>query len=101
MPVVSPRPNGQEYLDVYAHGFYGLPTPAQVRESLGNKFTVEELRQEFQAYTKTGMPPELMRFYGLVLERDSMEGYFERQALTMEIIDGYIREGSPFQVGPA
>lgn len=72
-----------------------------MRESLGNKFTDEELRQEFQSYAKTGMPPELMRFYGLVLERDSMEGYFERQALTMEIIDGYIREGSPFQVRPA
>ena len=72
-----------------------------MRESLGNKFTDEELRQEYQGYAKTGMPPELMRFYGLVLERDSMEGYFERQALTMEIIDGYIREGTPFQVKPA
>ena len=69
-----------------------------MRESLGNKFTDEELRQEFQAYAKAGMPTELMKFYGLVLERDSMEGYFERQAITMEIIDGYIREGSPYQV---
>lgn len=89
----------QEYLDIYAHGFYQLPTPAQVRATSPDKLTVEELRHEFQHYAQRKVAPELSGFYGAVLDRDEVQDYFERQAVTMHIMDHYVREGAPLAVG--
>lgn len=88
----------QAYLDVYTHGFFELPTPAQLRASLDDKVTIEELRQEFRRYARTRVARELVQFYTDVLERDTVENYFERQAVTMKIIDRYVRAGSPDEV---
>lgn len=44
------------------------------------------------------MAPELVRFYTDVLERETVEDYFERQAVTMQIIERFVRPGSVEEV---
>lgn len=88
----------QKYLDFYTHGFRELPTPAQLRASLADKPTIEELQDEFRRFTKTRVSNEILQFYAEVLDRDTVEDYFERQAVTMTIIDRYVRPDSCDQV---
>lgn len=84
----------EKYLDFYTHGFRELPTPAQLRASLADKPTIEELQDEFRRFTKTRVSNEILQFYAEVLDRDTVEDYFERQAVTMTIIDRYVRPDS-------
>lgn len=83
---------------MYTQGFFELPTPAQLRASLADKMTVEELREEFQRYARTRVARQFLHFYNDVLERDTVDDYFERQAVTMGIIDKYVRRNSPHEV---
>ncbi|CAM9802038.1 unnamed protein product [Choristocarpus tenellus] len=84
----------EAFLEMYTHGFFMLPTPAQLRASLADKLTIEELRVEFLRYTRARAADELVEFYSDVLDRDTVEDYFERQAVTMRMIDLYIKPGA-------
>ncbi|CAM9739286.1 unnamed protein product, partial [Ectocarpus fasciculatus] len=88
----------EEYLGSYTHGFAQLPSPAQLKASLAEQLSVEQLRDEFRRYIKTKVAQELVDFYLDSLDREEVTDFFERQAATMRIVDQYIREGSSDQV---
>ncbi|CAM9633812.1 unnamed protein product [Ectocarpus sp. 13 AM-2016] len=87
-----------EYLGSYKHGFAQLPSPAQLKASLAEQLSVDQLRDEFRRYIKTKVVQELIDFYVDSLDREEVTDFFERQAATMRIVDQYIREGSSDQV---
>ncbi|CAM9477524.1 unnamed protein product, partial [Hapterophycus canaliculatus] len=87
-----------EYLWSYTKGFSELPSPAQLKASLAEQLSVEQLRTEFRRYIKTKVAQELVDFYLDSLDREEVSGFFERQAVTMRIVDRFIREDSLDQV---
>ncbi|CAM9272311.1 unnamed protein product [Ectocarpus sp. 4 AP-2014] len=87
-----------EYLWSYTKGFSELPSPAQLKASLAEQLSVEQLRDEFRQYIKTKVAQELIDFYLDSLDREEVMGFFERQAATMRIVERYIREDAPDQV---
>ncbi|CAM9465258.1 unnamed protein product [Ectocarpus sp. 6 AP-2014] len=87
-----------EYLWSYTKGFSELPSPAQLKASLAEQLSVEQLRDEFRQYIKTKVAQELIDFYLDSLDREEVMGFFERQATTMRIVERYIREDAPDQV---
>eukprot|EP00904_Undaria_pinnatifida_P012481 jgi/Undpi1/8363/HiC_scaffold_25.g10831.m1 len=88
----------REYLWSYTKGFSEMPSPAQLKASLAEQLSVDQLRIEFRRYVKTKVAQELVDFYLDSLKREEVTGFFERQAVTMRIVEQYIREGSPDQV---
>eukprot|EP00903_Cladosiphon_okamuranus_P006660 g6502.t2 len=89
--------NGDEdYLWSFTKGFSELPSPAQA--SLAEQLSVEQLRDEFRRYIKTKVAQELVDFYLDSLDREEVTGFFERQAVTMRIVEQYVREDAPEQV---
>ncbi|CAM9873926.1 unnamed protein product [Hapterophycus canaliculatus] len=84
----------QNYLVSYTKGFSALPTPSQMRSSLKDQLTLEELRQEFEKFADSKIARELPDFYKACLEREDVEDFFERQAVTTAIIDRFIRVGA-------
>eukprot|EP00903_Cladosiphon_okamuranus_P006658 g6501.t1 len=87
-----------EYLLSYTKGFAELPSPAQLKVTLEEQPTVDQLRDELRRYIKTKVAQELVDFYLDSLDREEVKGFFERQAVTMRIVEQYIREGAPDQV---
>ncbi|CBJ28884.1 expressed unknown protein [Ectocarpus siliculosus] len=87
-----------EYLWSYTKGFAQLPSPAQLKASLAEQLSVDQLRDEFRRYIKTKVAQELVDFYLDSLDREEVAGFFERQAATMRIVDQYIKEGARDQV---
>ncbi|CAM9905729.1 unnamed protein product, partial [Hapterophycus canaliculatus] len=87
-----------EYLWSYTKGFSELPSPAQLKASLAEQLSVDQLRQEFRRYVKTRVAQELVDFYLDSLDREEVTGFFERQAVTMRIVEQFIRDGAPDQV---
>eukprot|EP00903_Cladosiphon_okamuranus_P006656 g6499.t1 len=87
-----------EYLLSYTKGFAELPSPAQLKATLAEQPTVDQLRDELRRYIKTKVAQELVNFYLDSLDREEVKGFFERQAVTMHIVEQYIREGAPDQV---
>ncbi|CAN0273478.1 unnamed protein product, partial [Ectocarpus sp. 12 AP-2014] len=87
-----------EYLWSYTKGFAQLPSPAQLKASLAEQLSVDQLRDEFRRYIKTKVAQELIDFYLDSLDREEVAGFFERQAATMRIVDQYIKEGARDQV---
>eukprot|EP00903_Cladosiphon_okamuranus_P013298 g12395.t2 len=88
----------EQYLWAYTKGFSELPSPAQLKASLAEQLSVEQLRTEFRGYIETKVAQELVDFYLDSLDREEVEGFFDRQAVTMRIVERYIREGAPEQV---
>ncbi|CAM9700874.1 unnamed protein product [Ectocarpus sp. 4 AP-2014] len=68
-----------EYLGSYTHGFAQLPSPAQLKASLAEQLSVEQLRNEFRRYIKTKVAQELIDFYLDSLDREEVTDFFERQ----------------------
>ncbi|CAN0141568.1 unnamed protein product, partial [Ectocarpus sp. 4 AP-2014] len=87
-----------EYLWSYTKGFAQLPSPAQLKASLAEQLSVDQLRDEFRRYIKTKVAQELIDFYLDSLDREEVAGFFERQAATMRIVEQYIKEGARDQV---
>ncbi|CAB1110198.1 unnamed protein product [Ectocarpus sp. CCAP 1310/34] len=87
-----------EYLWSYTKGFAQLPSPAQLKASLAEQLSVDQLRDEFRRYIKTKVAQELIDFYLDSLDREEVADFFERQAATMRIVDQYIKEGARDQV---
>ncbi|CAM9630381.1 unnamed protein product [Ectocarpus sp. 6 AP-2014] len=83
-----------DYLNSYTQGFSTLPTPAQMKGSLRDQLSLDELRTEFQKFAENRMARELPDFYQACLDRDEIENFFGRQAATTAIIDRFIRSGS-------
>ncbi|CAM9506950.1 unnamed protein product [Discosporangium mesarthrocarpum] len=52
-----------KYLFQYTKGFSTLPTPAQMRSSLKDQLSVDQLREEFRKFAATRVAPELPDFY--------------------------------------
>ncbi|CAM9379472.1 unnamed protein product, partial [Discosporangium mesarthrocarpum] len=70
--------NDQAYIDSFCHGFSTIPTPALLRSSLEDQLTSEQLWAEFCAFAEAKVPPVYPDFYRACMERDKVEGYFER-----------------------
>ncbi|CAM9258459.1 unnamed protein product [Scytosiphon promiscuus] len=104
-----------EYLWSYTKGFSELPSPAQLKASLAEQLSVEQLRTEFRRYIKTKVAQELVDFYLDSLDREENHGlpnpgvfasavcanvrvFLASQAVTMRIVDRFVREDSPDQV---
>ncbi|CAN0106221.1 unnamed protein product [Ectocarpus fasciculatus] len=87
-----------EYLYSFTQGFSEMPSPAQLKANLAEQLSVQQLRAEFRRYIETKVAQELVDFYLDSLDREEVNGYFPRQAVTMRIVDQYIREGAPDQV---
>ncbi|CAN0477642.1 unnamed protein product [Ectocarpus sp. 12 AP-2014] len=68
-----------EYLGSYTHGFAQLPSPAQLKASLAEQLSVDQLRDEFRRYIKTKVAQELIDFYVDSLDREEVTDFFERQ----------------------
>eukprot|EP00904_Undaria_pinnatifida_P012482 jgi/Undpi1/8364/HiC_scaffold_25.g10832.m1 len=88
----------EDYLLSFTMGFSELPSPAQLKASLAEQLSVDQLRTEFRSYIKTKVAQELVDFYLDSLDREEVKDFFERQAVTMRIVQRYIREGAPDQV---
>ncbi|CAN0421303.1 unnamed protein product, partial [Laminaria digitata] len=70
----------------------------QLKASLAEQLSVDQLRIEFRRYIETKVAQELVDFYLDSLDREEVKGFFERQAVTMRIVHRYIKEGAPDQV---
>lgn len=55
---------------------------AQLKASLAEQLSVDQLRDEFRRYIKTKVAQELVEFYLDSLEREEVAGFFERQVYT-------------------
>ncbi|CAN0036855.1 unnamed protein product [Ectocarpus sp. 12 AP-2014] len=97
-PLVKKWEGDEEYLWSFTKGFSELPSPAQLKASLAEQLSVEQLRIEFRGYMETKVARELVDFYLDSLDREEIHGFFGRQAVTMRIVARYIREGAPEQV---
>ncbi|CAM9258383.1 unnamed protein product, partial [Scytosiphon promiscuus] len=87
-----------EYLWSYTKGFSELPSPAQLKASLAEQLSVDQLRQEFRRYVKTRVAQELVDFYLDSLDREEFRCFWIRPAVTMRIVEQFIRDGAPDQV---
>eukprot|EP00903_Cladosiphon_okamuranus_P011013 g10402.t1 len=87
-----------EYVSQFTFGFSMLPTPAQMRASLADQLGVEDLRLKFRKYAEGRVAPELPDFYKACMDREQVEGYFERQAATMAIVDRFVAEGAEQEI---
>ena len=76
MVVISPFPRNLF--------FAGL---IQMRSSLKDQLSLEELREEFAKFAGTKVARELPDFYKACLDREEIPDFFERQAVTTAIID--------------
>ncbi|CAN0088475.1 unnamed protein product [Ectocarpus sp. 12 AP-2014] len=97
-PIKRKLAGDTEYLYSFTKGFSEMPSPAQLKASLAEQLSVQQLRVEFRRYVETMVAQELVDFYLDSLDREEIKGYFGRQAATMRIVEQYIREGSPGQV---
>ncbi|CAN0158874.1 unnamed protein product, partial [Scytosiphon promiscuus] len=88
----------EEYLISYTKGFSELPTPSQMRSSLKDQLSLDELRQEFEKFADSKIARELPDFYKACLDREEISDFFERQAVTTAIIDRFIRVGAEQEV---
>lgn len=52
---------------------------AQLKASLAEQLSVEQLREEFRRYIRTKVAQELVDFYLDSLDREEVTGFFERQ----------------------
>ncbi|CAM9864575.1 unnamed protein product [Ectocarpus sp. 6 AP-2014] len=97
-PIKRKLAGDTDYLYSFTKGFSEMPSPAQLKASLAEQLSVEQLRVEFRKYVETMVAQELVDFYLDSLDREEIKGYFGRQAATMRIVEQYIREGSHDQV---
>ncbi|CAN0228913.1 unnamed protein product, partial [Ectocarpus fasciculatus] len=97
-PIKRKLAGDTEYLLSFTKGFSEMPSPAQLKASLAEQLSVEQLRVEFRKYIETKVAQELMDFYLDSLDREEIKEYFPRQAATMRIVEQYIRQGAPEQV---
>ncbi|CBJ31534.1 signal transducer, putative [Ectocarpus siliculosus] len=97
-PIKRKLAGDTEYLLSFTKGFSEMPSPAQLKASLAEQLSVEQLRDEFRKYIEMKVAQELMDFYIESLDREEIKEYFPRQAATMRIVDQYIREGAAEQV---
>eukprot|EP00752_Nemacystus_decipiens_P018693 g16757.t1 len=86
------------YLESYTKGFSTLPTPAQMKSSLRDQLSQEQLRAEFEKFAESRVAKELPEFYQACLDRDEVEDFFGRQAATTYIVDRYIRPGAEQEI---
>lgn len=59
----------------------------QMRSSLRDQLSLEELRREFEKFADSKVVRELPDFYKACLDREEITDFFERQAVTTGIID--------------
>ncbi|CAM9574915.1 unnamed protein product, partial [Hapterophycus canaliculatus] len=64
------------------------------RASLADQLKVEELWGHFQKIAEERLSPAMPGFYKAVMERDKEEGHFERQAMTMDILNTYVADNA-------
>ncbi|CAM9451346.1 unnamed protein product, partial [Ectocarpus sp. 4 AP-2014] len=69
----------REYLWSFTRGFSEMPSPAQLKASLAEQLSVEQLRDEFRGYMQTKVAQELVNFYLDSLDREEIHGFFGRQ----------------------
>ena len=62
------------------------PHPNQLKASLAEQLSVEQLRDEFRRYIRTKVAQELVDFYLDSLDREEVAGFFERQVHTISIV---------------
>ena len=68
----------------------------QMRSSLKDQLSLEDLRKEFEKFADSKIARELPDFYKACLDREEIEDFFERQAATTAIIDRWDYEmGTP------
>lgn len=68
----------------------------QLKASLAEQLSVDQLRIEFRRYVKTKVAQELVDFYLDSLKREEVTGFFERQ-VRHSVIRGHIRPSPDFQ----
>lgn len=57
----------------------------QLKASLAEQLSVEQLRTEFRRYIKTKVAQELVDFYLDSLDREEVTGFFERQVSCVHV----------------
>eukprot|EP00903_Cladosiphon_okamuranus_P011466 g10800.t1 len=87
-----------DYLESYTKGFSTLPTPSQMKSSLRDQLSQDQLRAEFAKFAESRVAKELPEFYQACLDRDEIDDFFGRQAATTYIIDRYIRPGAEQEI---
>ncbi|CAM9514857.1 unnamed protein product, partial [Discosporangium mesarthrocarpum] len=97
-PFIKKILGDEEYLREFTHGFSTMPTPAQLKASLEEQLSVSQLRAAFRKYIKSRVAHENLDFYQDSLQREEVEDFFERQAVTMRIINQYIVEDAQNQI---
>ena len=61
---------------------------AQLKASLAEQLSVDQLRDEFRRYIKTKVAQELVDFYLDSLDREEVTGFFERQVTLASSLPG-------------
>lgn len=88
----------KEYLHKFTYGFDEMPSADMLTANLENQLAVPAVREQFRKFAGDRFAAENLDFYEACLERDKTIGWFERQALTMGIIDTFIVNGAPKEV---
>ncbi len=58
----------------------------QLKASLAEQLSVDQLREEFRRYIKTKVAQELVDFYLDSLDREEVAGFFERQVTSQACV---------------
>ncbi|CAB1101804.1 unnamed protein product [Ectocarpus sp. CCAP 1310/34] len=97
-PLCKYAKRDQRYAERFSAGMRPSITPAMLRASLADQLKVDKLWALFGKIAEERLPPALPGFYKAVMDRDKEEGHFQRQAMTMDIIDTYIADNAVCRV---
>lgn len=86
------------YVMKFTNGFPTLPTSEQLNGTLEQQLTLPQVRKIFAVFAGNAKAKESLEFYEACLERQKLQGWFERQAKTMAIIERHINVGSPGEI---
>ncbi|CAM9331891.1 unnamed protein product, partial [Scytosiphon promiscuus] len=93
-PLVKYVKKDNDYAERFSVGLVPSVTPAVLRASLADQLKVEELWGHFEKIAEERLSSAMPGFYKAVMERDKEEGHFERQAMTMDIVNTYVADNA-------
>lgn len=70
----------------HAYIYISLARAMQLKASLAEQLSVDQLREEFRRYIKTKVAQELVDFYLDSLDREEVTGFFERQVTSQACV---------------
>lgn len=97
-PFVNVVRKDPQYLYKYTYGLNSLPTPELLKAKLEGQLENSNFRERFRAFAGKRFAVENLDFYDAVQAWELELGWFSRQAMALQIIDTYIRQGSPSEI---